>query len=183
MWVVHESLRPGIEVKLISSAAHGRCRSLPPPPPHPLPQATCLVWSLIPIVFQVIIVQNVKTKTKIKICWTVSRDVLVARLKRLVVAMTLFVNIVCFAILYRISFPGIYVIMDFIPNHSSDQHKWFVESSKGRQGPYADYYVWHDGITLENGTRTPPNNWVSLHHGDRTQDQKVLGSGPDARYM
>ena len=50
--------------------------------------------------------------------------------------------------------------MDFIPNHSSDQHEWFIQSSRSKIGPYADYYVWHDGIVLPNGTRAPPNNWV-----------------------
>jgi len=51
--------------------------------------------------------------------------------------------------------------MDFIPNHSSNLHKWFVESRKGGENnPYSDYYVWNDGKLLENGTRVPPNNWV-----------------------
>ena len=56
---------------------------------------------------------------------------------------------------------GIHVIMDFIPNHTSDQHPWFQASrTGGSPGKYAQYYVWHDGKVLANGTRVPPNNWV-----------------------
>jgi alpha-glucosidase len=61
---------------------------------------------------------------------------------------------------------GLKILMDFIPNHSSDRHRWFVESRKGgKDNPYSDYYVWHDGKLLENGTRVPPNNWVSCFTG------------------
>ena len=57
------------------------------------------------------------------------------------------------------------IILDFIPNHSSDQHPWFVESRKGgATNPYSDYYVWHDGILDDNGQRKAPNNWVSIGH-------------------
>jgi alpha-glucosidase len=55
------------------------------------------------------------------------------------------------------------VLMDFIPNHTSNKHKWFVESREGgADNPYADFYIWSDGSLLDNGTRVPPNNWVSL---------------------
>ena len=51
--------------------------------------------------------------------------------------------------------------MDFIPNHTSDKHRWFIESRKGGEdNPFSDFYMWHDGKLLENGTRVPPNNWV-----------------------
>lgn len=46
------------------------------------------------------------------------------------------------------------LIMDFIPNHSSDKHVWF-EKSVMKEEPYTDYYIWADG---KNGG--PPNNWV-----------------------
>ncbi|GLV31401.1 Maltase B1 [Carabus blaptoides fortunei] len=59
---------------------------------------------------------------------------------------------------------GLKVILDFVPNHSSDQHEWFQKSVK-REGKYTDYYVWHDGKLLENGTRVPPNNWQSAFIG------------------
>ncbi|XP_039484729.1 maltase 2-like isoform X2 [Drosophila santomea] len=59
---------------------------------------------------------------------------------------------------------GIKVILDFVPNHSSDQHEWFKKSAAKEPG-YEDFYVWHDGILQENGTRVPPNNWPSVFYG------------------
>ena len=41
---------------------------------------------------------------------------------------------------------GIYMIMDLVLNHSSDEHKWFVEAKKSKDNPYHDYYVWRDGV-------------------------------------
>lgn len=40
---------------------------------------------------------------------------------------------------------GIRIIMDLVLNHTSDEHKWFVEAKKSRENPYHDYYVWRDG--------------------------------------
>jgi alpha-glucosidase len=51
--------------------------------------------------------------------------------------------------------------MDFVPNHSSNMHDWFIQSTKGID-KYKDYYVWAKG--LENNTK-PPNNWISLFAG------------------
>ena len=45
------------------------------------------------------------------------------------------------------------VILDFIPNHTSDQHEWF-QKSVSKDPEYADYYVWSEEI---------PNNWVSIY--------------------
>jgi len=56
------------------------------------------------------------------------------------------------------------IIMDFVPNHSSDKHEWFQKSLKSIE-PYTDYYVWHKGKVLPNGTVTVPNNWVSVFGG------------------
>lgn len=39
----------------------------------------------------------------------------------------------------------IYIVMDLVLNHSSDEHKWFIEAKKSRENPYHDYYVWRDG--------------------------------------
>ena len=39
---------------------------------------------------------------------------------------------------------GIKVIMDLVPNHTSTQHKWFLESKKGKDNPYSDFYYWAD---------------------------------------
>ncbi|XP_033223875.1 alpha-glucosidase-like [Belonocnema kinseyi] len=52
------------------------------------------------------------------------------------------------------------VILDFVPNHSSDQHEWFKKSVAGIE-PYADYYVWHKGRIVD-GTIQVPNNWVRI---------------------
>ncbi|MBQ3888799.1 MAG: glucohydrolase, partial [Clostridia bacterium] len=55
---------------------------------------------------------------------------------------------------------GLRVIMDLVVNHTSDQHKWFLESKKGDDNPYHDYYYWRKG---KNGRR--PNNWMSTFAG------------------
>nr|XP_060463294.1 amino acid transporter heavy chain SLC3A1 isoform X2 [Panthera onca] len=52
---------------------------------------------------------------------------------------------------------GLKLIIDFIPNHTSDKHAWF-QLSRTRTGKYTDYYIWHD-CTHENGITVPPNNW------------------------
>lgn len=60
---------------------------------------------------------------------------------------------------------GLKVVLDFVPNHSSDEHEWFKKSVK-RIPPYTDYYLWSDGKNdSETGARLPPNNWVSLFFG------------------
>jgi alpha-glucosidase len=53
------------------------------------------------------------------------------------------------------------VILDFVPNHSSDQHPWFVESRSSRDNPKRNWYIWHDP-GLGGG---PPNNWLSCFGG------------------
>ena len=53
------------------------------------------------------------------------------------------------------------IIIDFVPNHSSDKHEWFIESSSNRNNQKSDYYVWKEG--KEN--RTPPNNWICVIGG------------------
>ena len=50
---------------------------------------------------------------------------------------------------------GIRVIMDLVLNHTSDQHKWFLESRKSKDNPYRNYYIWRDA--KPNGKE--PNNW------------------------
>ncbi|HVY79550.1 MAG TPA: alpha-amylase family glycosyl hydrolase [Steroidobacteraceae bacterium] len=56
---------------------------------------------------------------------------------------------------------GIRLIMDFVPNHTSDQHPWFVESRSARRNAKRDWYVWHDPAP-DGG---PPNNWLSRFGG------------------
>lgn len=52
---------------------------------------------------------------------------------------------------------NIHVIMDFVANHTSDQHPWFKESRSSRTNPKRDWYIWRDG----KGPDRPPNNWQS----------------------
>lgn len=54
---------------------------------------------------------------------------------------------------------GLKVIMDLVVNHTSDQHEWFLESKKGEDNPYHDYYFWRKG---KRGGKKPPNNWKSV---------------------
>jgi alpha-glucosidase len=56
---------------------------------------------------------------------------------------------------------GIHIILDFVVNHSSDQHKWFVDSKSSKTAEHRDWYVWRDG----KGTNQPPNNWTSIFGG------------------
>jgi alpha-glucosidase len=55
---------------------------------------------------------------------------------------------------------NIRVLLDFVVNHTSDQHPWFIESASSRTNPKADWYMWHDG--KGPGKREVPNNWQSL---------------------
>ena len=52
---------------------------------------------------------------------------------------------------------GLKLLLDFVPNHSSDQHPWFIESRSSRNNPKRDWYVWRDP-SPDGG---PPNNWTS----------------------
>jgi alpha-glucosidase len=56
---------------------------------------------------------------------------------------------------------GLKLILDFVPNHTSDRHPWFVESSSSRASPKRDWYLWRDPAP-DGG---PPNNWLSEFGG------------------
>jgi alpha-glucosidase len=68
---------------------------------------------------------------------------------------------------------GLRVILDFVPNHSSDQHPWFIESRSSRDNPKRDWYLWHDPIPYNNDAASDtrprneqfPNNWQSQFGG------------------
>jgi len=56
---------------------------------------------------------------------------------------------------------GIKVIIDWVPNHTSDQHPWFIESRSSRDNPKRDWYIWRD----PRPDGSPPNNWGSFFGG------------------
>jgi alpha-glucosidase len=56
---------------------------------------------------------------------------------------------------------GIRIIMDFVMNHTSAQHKWFRDSESSRTSAHRDWYMWRDG----KGPGMPPNNWLALFGG------------------
>lgn len=56
---------------------------------------------------------------------------------------------------------GLKVLLDYVPNHTSDKHEWFVESRSSKANPKRDWYVWRDA--KDDGS--PPNNWESYFGG------------------
>jgi alpha-glucosidase len=72
---------------------------------------------------------------------------------------------------------GMRIIVDYIPNHTSDQHPWFVESRSSRQSPRRDWYIWADPAPGGG----PPNNWTaevggSVWQWDEATEQYYLHS-------
>ena len=66
---------------------------------------------------------------------------------------------------------GLKLLLDFVPNHSSDQHPWFLESRSSRDNPRRDWYIWRD--PGPNGG--PPNNWISDFGGSAWQWDEATG--------
>ena len=66
---------------------------------------------------------------------------------------------------------GIRVILDFVVNHSSDQHKWFIDSKSSRTAEHRDWYIWRDG----KGPGQPPNNWTSTFGGSAWKFDPITG--------
>jgi alpha-glucosidase len=56
---------------------------------------------------------------------------------------------------------GLKVLVDFVPNHTSDQHPWFVDSRASAGSPRRDWYIWRD----PKPDGSPPNNWLSIFGG------------------
>ncbi|MGA0594201.1 alpha-amylase family glycosyl hydrolase [Enterovirga sp. CN4-39] len=66
---------------------------------------------------------------------------------------------------------GLKLILDFVPNHSSDRHPWFKESRSSRNNPKRDWYIWRD----PKPDGSPPNNWVSNFGGSAWQFDEATG--------
>ena len=60
---------------------------------------------------------------------------------------------------------GVGIVFDFVVNHTSDKHKWFIQSESSKTNPYRDWYIWRDG----KGPNRPPNNWLSTFGGSAWQ--------------
>jgi alpha-glucosidase len=66
---------------------------------------------------------------------------------------------------------GLKVIVDWVPNHTSDQHPWFIESRSSRTNPKRDWYVWRDA----KPDGSPPNNWLSVFAGPAWEWDEATG--------
>lgn len=65
---------------------------------------------------------------------------------------------------------GIKVVMDLVVNHTSDQHRWFLESKKSKDNPYRDYYIWRDPVDGKE-----PTNWGGCFGGSAWQFDETTG--------
>ncbi len=68
-------------------------------------------------------------------------------------------------LLVRVHAAEMKLILDLVPNHSSDEHPWFAESRSSRDNPKRDWYIWRDAKT----DGSPPNNWLSVFGGSAWQ--------------
>jgi alpha-glucosidase len=67
---------------------------------------------------------------------------------------------------------GIRVLIDWVPNHTSDRHPWFIESRSARNSPKRGWYVWRDGGSGPGGR---PNNWKAAFGGDAWTFDEATG--------
>ena len=66
---------------------------------------------------------------------------------------------------------NIRIIMDYVINHTSDKHKWFIASKSSKKSPYRNWYMWRDG----KGPNQPPNNWISEFGGSAWKFDPTTG--------
>jgi alpha-glucosidase len=66
---------------------------------------------------------------------------------------------------------GMKIIIDYVPNHSSSEHPWFLESRSSRDNPKRDWYIWRDA----KPDGTPPNNWGSWFGGSAWEWDETTG--------
>jgi alpha-glucosidase len=75
------------------------------------------------------------------------------------------------ALLAAVHESGLKVILDLVPNHTSDQHPWFAEARSARDNPKRDWYIWRD----PKPDGRPPNNWLSEFGGSAWQYDEATG--------
>jgi alpha-glucosidase len=63
------------------------------------------------------------------------------------------------------------LIMDLVPNHTSNMHPWFLESRSSKDNPKRDWYLWNDALPDGN----PPNNWLSVFGGTAWECDETTG--------
>lgn len=68
------------------------------------------------------------------------------------------------ALLAAVHERGMKLIIDLVPNHTSDEHQWFIESRQSKDHPKRDWYIWRDGKD-----EAEPNNWESIFGGSAWQ--------------
>jgi alpha-glucosidase len=61
---------------------------------------------------------------------------------------------------------NIKVLVDYIPNHTSEKHPWFVESRSSRDNPKRSWYLWEEPKIDTHENMAPPNNWLSIFGGN-----------------
>ncbi|CAH4012727.1 unnamed protein product [Pieris brassicae] len=66
------------------------------------------------------------------------------------------------------------IILDLVPNHTSNESMWFQEALKGNE-KYYNYFVWEDGVIDDNGAMQPPNNWRSHFRGSAWEYRQEVG--------
>ncbi|CAK1602756.1 unnamed protein product [Parnassius mnemosyne] len=66
------------------------------------------------------------------------------------------------------------IVLDFVPNHGSNESVWFEEALRGHE-KYFDYFVWEDGVVDENGILRPPNNWNSVFRKSAWEYREEVG--------
>jgi len=66
---------------------------------------------------------------------------------------------------------GLKVILDLVPNHTSDRHPWFIASRSSRENGYRDWYIWRDPAA----GGSPPNNWLSVFGGSAWEWDEQTG--------
>lgn len=75
------------------------------------------------------------------------------------------------ALLHDVHRRGMKVVLDFVPNHTSDQHPWFQDSAAARNSAHRDWYLWSE----PGPDGGPPNNWLSEFGGSAWQRHAITG--------